>query len=140
MSTKAWIMLAWSLKGTRSFARDPYETGKRGYTIHQTNASRFELYEDDGDGCGDLIDSYLTLGAAKTFAQLHADKRAGLATEETKEQRLARLEAQGIIFKDCPYCREWYEHPTGNPAAPRHQASASCESGKRPHCTCDTCW
>ena len=25
-------------------------------------------------------------------------------------------------------------------ATPSHHASSSCQSGKRPHCTCDTCY
>lgn len=36
---------------------------------------------------------------------------------------------------ECAYCdREKGEfHPS-------HDASSTCESGKRPHCTCDSCW
>ncbi len=28
----------------------------------------------------------------------------------------------------------------GLPMAPYHDASAACESGKHPHCSCDFCW
>jgi len=28
----------------------------------------------------------------------------------------------------------------GDGFGPRHEASRRCESGKRPHCTCDTCF
>lgn len=59
---------------------------------------------------------------------------------ETKEQKIARLEAAGMIDPNCRGCREWYEHPTASPFAPSHQASSNCESGQRPHCTCDTCF
>ena len=59
---------------------------------------------------------------------------------EPREQRLRRLERLGVIHPDCPGCREWYEHPTADPMAPRHTPSARCESGKRPHCTCDRCF
>lgn len=59
---------------------------------------------------------------------------------ETKEQKIARLEAAGIIVPTCPGCRYWYEHPTADPFAPSHRASNSCRSGQRPHCTCDSCF
>lgn len=59
---------------------------------------------------------------------------------ETKEQKLARLEAAGTIVRDCPGCRYWYEHPQADPFAPGHKASPRCESGQHDHCTCDTCF
>lgn len=59
---------------------------------------------------------------------------------ETKEQKIARLEAAGIIVQDCSGCRYWYEHPTASPMAPSHNASSRCRSGQRNHCTCDTCF
>lgn len=59
---------------------------------------------------------------------------------DNKEQRLARLEALGSIVPGCPGCQEFYDHPTGDPFAPRHKPSDNCESGKHPHCTCDICF
>jgi hypothetical protein len=60
---------------------------------------------------------------------------------ETKEQRLARLESAGVIDRECAGCSEWYELPVNAfPFAPSHKASKFCESGKRPHCTCDACF
>lgn len=60
--------------------------------------------------------------------------------EETKEAKLARLEAEGFIVRDCPGCRYWYEDPTASPFAPYHNASDMCRSGKRNHCSCDACF
>lgn len=37
---------------------------------------------------------------------------------------------------ECAYCDKWGD----DPMMPRHTASEHCESGKRPHCTCDTCF
>lgn len=37
---------------------------------------------------------------------------------------------------DCAYCDKY----RGTTMFPSHQASERCESGKRPHCTCDTCF
>jgi hypothetical protein len=37
---------------------------------------------------------------------------------------------------ECAYCDEWGDDPN----MPYHEASTRCESGKRPHCTCDTCF
>lgn len=59
---------------------------------------------------------------------------------ETRVERLARLEAMGLIDPTCAGCREWYEHPNADPFAPHHKASNLCESGKRPHCTCEVCF
>lgn len=36
---------------------------------------------------------------------------------------------------ECTYCDSVMES-----GAPMHDASERCESGKRPHCTCDTCF
>jgi hypothetical protein len=62
--------------------------------------------------------------------------------QETREQQVARLEASGDLVKDCPGCQERY-NSASMPAdvfAPRHKASTRCQSGKRNHCTCDTCF
>ena len=59
-----------------------------------------------------------------------------------KQAQLRRLEATGSIDPGCDYCRhEFYarDQPV-HVFAPRHTASSRCRSGKRPHCTCDTCW
>lgn len=39
---------------------------------------------------------------------------------------------------ECAYCDA--ERAKGNEYHPHHDASERCESGKHPHCTCDTCW
>lgn len=36
----------------------------------------------------------------------------------------------------CGYCDAY----RNDPMMPSHTASDRCESGKRPHCTCDTCY
>lgn len=38
----------------------------------------------------------------------------------------------------CPYCDR--EREQGNDFHPSHDASQNCESGKRAHCSCDTCF
>ena len=42
----------------------------------------------------------------------------------------------GSTGKVCVTCL----HQSVFPGGPRHNASATCESGKHPHCTCDTCF
>ena len=37
---------------------------------------------------------------------------------------------------ECAYCDANGDYPM----MPRHYASARCESGKHPHCTCDVCF
>ena len=41
-----------------------------------------------------------------------------------------------VPLGECAYCDKWGD----DPMMPRHSASERCESGKRPHCTCDTCF
>lgn len=59
---------------------------------------------------------------------------------ETRAERIARLEKLGMIAPDCAYCREAYSHPTLNAFMPQHTASPRCRSGKRNHCSCDSCF
>lgn len=60
--------------------------------------------------------------------------------EEKKLKRIVRMEVMGALDRTCSRCREFYDHPDGTPFAPDHKASDHCESGKRPHCTCDRCF
>lgn len=59
---------------------------------------------------------------------------------ETRAERLARWEAQGFYDPTCAACKPVAEHPTLNPFQPRHDPNPRCRSGKRPHCTCDSCF
>lgn len=45
---------------------------------------------------------------------------------------------RSIYVEGCSYCER--EKLAGNTHFPRHHASPRCESGKRYHCTCDTCF
>lgn len=63
-------------------------------------------------------------------------------TGETREDAIKRLEAMGYLDPACPGCAERYAHP-GMPfdvMGPNHKASNGCESGKRAHCSCDSCF
>jgi hypothetical protein len=59
---------------------------------------------------------------------------------------IVSLETAGFISPDCRSClQDFYPElvkgkKLGDIFAPRHQASKRCESGKRAHCTCDTCF
>jgi len=39
---------------------------------------------------------------------------------------------------ECAYCDR--ERKAGTDFHPSHDASSGCQSGKRPHCTCDSCF
>lgn len=54
-----------------------------------------------------------------------------LAEEATRKKETA-------YFDGCAYCDR--EKANGETNFPPHDASSGCESGKRPHCTCDNCW
>ena len=47
-------------------------------------------------------------------------------------------EPVGIYVDGCTYCQG--ERERGNTFFPSHHASERCQSGKRNHCTCDTCF
>lgn len=74
-----------------------------------------------------------------------------LSPSELRAARAAnikRLEGLGVLDPNCKTCQhdyypfyrdEWVQGKDG-PMGPRHTASDRCRSGKRPHCTCDTCF
>jgi len=62
---------------------------------------------------------------------------------ETRAEQITRWEQEGRLDPECPFCqREFYaaESKPYDVFAPNHKASEGCESGKRAHCTCDTCF
>lgn len=71
------------------------------------------------------------------------DPAPGAKEEESKSR--ARLDAlikeakdkfgNNKAHPDCDYCREVSVF-----GGPSHTASSNCRSGRRNHCTCDTCW
>lgn len=77
------------------------------------------------------------------YLTVASDTKHGEGTmEETREEQIARWERNGHLDQDCKGCAEFYSNP-GMPSevwAPRHKASPRCQSGKHPHCTCDTCF
>lgn len=50
--------------------------------------------------------------------------------------RQKALERYRLPPGQCAYC----DQHRNDPMMPSHTPSAACESGKRPHCTCDTCY
>lgn len=56
---------------------------------------------------------------------------------------IAEMERTGRLAPACKGCVEHYTalRETGRWAfSPPHRASAGCESGRHPHCTCDRCF
>jgi len=62
------------------------------------------------------------------------------AIERAKEYYgpVSEQEIREYAEKNCSYCRQAKE--SGDDGMPRHFASAYCQSGRRSHCTCDTCF
>jgi hypothetical protein len=59
------------------------------------------------------------------------------------EEALGQAESSGLLDPNCKSCAEVYEALRAGrrwPMGPSHKASPSCESGSRPHCSCDTCF
>ncbi len=68
---------------------------------------------------------------------------------ETPNQLFKRLESIGYLDPNCKSCQEIFYSEIFYSAykigmsiifAPPHKPSDRCESGKRPHCTCDICF
>ena len=69
------------------------------------------------------------------------ERRRRLAAQlqtETKDEKIARLVREGLIVVGCKGCAVKFENPDA--MNPSHNASSRCLSGKRNHCTCDTCF
>lgn len=65
--------------------------------------------------------------------------------DRTPAEMYDRRVALGSIDPSCPSCVSYFGAPgdplrNGDAFAPRHEASDRCQSGKRAHCTCDTCF
>ena len=56
----------------------------------------------------------------------------------TGEDVLAPKPTRRLCIQGCAYCER--ELLDGNRHFPPHDASPRCESGKRDHCSCDTCF
>jgi hypothetical protein len=63
---------------------------------------------------------------------------------QSPEEFIARLEKSGDLDPKCLFCVDHFYRDLkagkGMPFAPRHKASLGCMSGRRAHCTCDTCF
>lgn len=59
-------------------------------------------------------------------------------TEEDSMVRTASDRGDLAPVGECAYCDKVRE--TNDMMAPGHTVRERCESGKRPHCTCDRCY
>lgn len=61
---------------------------------------------------------------------------------ETREEKIKRLEEMGYLDPNCPGCKPSYDESCKDPPAfgPSHKAMKRCRSGGYNHCTCDTCF
>jgi len=85
-------------------------------------------YQFDGDAAPQGP-YHSQLGAGRAARAIIIAKADAAARQERRHQA-----PEG----ECPYCDG--ERAKGNTHHPSHDASPRCESGKRNHCTCDTCW
>lgn len=70
--------------------------------------------------------SYVAICLAKAILSRAAPTQCDVQSEPPKRRRR---------ISDCAYCAT-----INDKGAPMHDASPRCESGKRLHCTCDTCF
>jgi hypothetical protein len=67
------------------------------------------------------------------FRLAYRDDPTVMPAEETPARRRT-----WALAGECLYCDE--HRRRGDKHLPPHDASPRCESGKRPHCTCDVCF
>lgn len=68
---------------------------------------------------------------------------ARIVAEAAAIRQYERMVQTGSIDPACTICQDRYgtlPFVTPNVFGPTHKASSRCQSGKRPHCTCDTCF
>ena len=78
------------------------------------------------------IDEQLTAGQGK----LSAEGFWEFPCPECEDRVNERLRRRIVMEEGCPTCAELARGSFG----PSHDPSPRCESGKRPHCTCDICF
>jgi hypothetical protein len=60
-----------------------------------------------------------------------------MSTSQVRDKPPAAPTRRRIVMEEgCPTCAEL----AGGSFGPYHDPSPRCESGKRPHCTCDICF
>lgn len=79
-------------------------------------------------------------GAVERSANLSPDKDlqggAGENASLSGKENSASSPHRRRLIEGCAFCRQH----GGFQMMPWHDASSRCESGKHPHCTCDTCF
>lgn len=70
-------------------------------------------------------------------ARIQAEKTTDDLIREMRAEQKASAERQAARHPDCTMCATIAAE---GGLGPSHEASERCESGKRAHCTCDTCW
>jgi len=59
--------------------------------------------------------------------------------DRSRDDLIFQMEKEGRLDPICSGCKEFYDSDDPSSVfAPDHRPSPRCESGKRPHCTCDT--
>jgi hypothetical protein len=62
---------------------------------------------------------------------------------ECIDTRIRHLVGIGALEPGCPGCESSFEAVKAGkdlPFMPHHKPSSRCESGRYPHCSCDTCF
>ena len=57
-------------------------------------------------------------------------------SDAASEVKIVQVSVRRMPVGQCSYCDQYGD----DPMMPSHTPSSRCESGKRPHCTCDTCF
>jgi hypothetical protein len=90
--------------------------------------------DEDAQAAGTPADPLAT-GAGVAYA-----KAAGNCFPCAYNASLEHLTEINAVDLSCPGCRPRIESVTLRGNGPAHRPSPNCESGGRPHCTCDTCF
>lgn len=93
----------------------------------------------------DILSGAFPEPGSKSMASFdRLDAALAKVPRKTREQAIKQMESSGLLDPDCTFCqREIYARTDVMPYnvfCPSHKASSRCQSGKRAHCTCDTCF
>ena len=102
--------------------------------------SPVEPSEDFDDTCPDCGEDECDSDCERFEAWVPG--RGCVTPRETRDEQVTRFEAEGWLVPGCSGCDEFYSSPKRptDVFAPSHRVNDWCESGKRPHCTCDRCF
>lgn len=104
----------------------------------QTTTMAWLVTEASGPGADDCVELAVKDARANDAARSTVVSEDSTATVDRIEVDGDLGGRQTVFLDGCVTCDE--DRAKGSWFFPAHYASSRCQSGRHPHCTCDTCW